>query len=252
MRADSQLVSASNENFIASFHKLVEHCPGGEARRIGGVFAFLTGLPISLFNGCVVLEPSTAGELDTALAWIGGSGLPHQVFVAPGLEEAVGSVPLTHGLRRDSDPYPGMVLHPAPDPPRPAAGVSVTEIDESGLDEHLDVRVAAGLSRSVAHRLFSRSFALDPDVRLFIGRLDGRAVGASLAIRSDQACGIYAVETLADARRRGVGAALTWAAVAAGRAWGHDTIVLQSSAMAVSLYTSMGFRTLVSYTTFSA
>jgi GNAT superfamily N-acetyltransferase len=251
MRAASQLVSASNENFVASYRTLVHHSPGGEARTIGGVFAFITGLPISLFNGCIVLEPSTPGELDTALAWVGGSGVPHRVFVAPGLEAAVGLVPLTHGLRRDSEPYPGMVLHPAPDSPQPAAGVSVTEVDTSGLEEHLDVRVAAGLSRSVAQRLFSHSFASDPDVRFLIGRLDGRAVGASVALRSAEACGIYAVETLADARRRGVGTALTWAAVAAGRAWGYDTIVLQSSAMAASMYTSMGFRTLVSYTTFS-
>lgn len=42
----------------------------------------------------------------------------------------------------------------------------------------------------------------------------------------------------------------TWAAVAAGRAWGCDTIVLQSSEIGFSVYRAMGFRTVVSYVTF--
>ena len=53
--------------------------------------------------------------------------------------------------------------------------------------------------------------------------------------------------TLRDARRRGVGTAATWAAVSAGRAWGCETIVLQSSAMGYAVYEAMGFRTVVRY-----
>ncbi len=56
--------------------------------------------------------------------------------------------------------------------------------------------------------------------------------------------------TLPDARRRGVGTAATWAAVVAGRAWGRDTIVLQSSEIGFSLYRAMGFRTVVNWVTF--
>ena len=92
--------------------------------------------------------------------------------------------------------------------------------------------------------------AADPNVRLFIARLDGRAAGHSVAIRTGAVSGVYAVGTLAPARRRGVGAAATWAAVAAGRVWGSDTIVLQASELGFSLYADMGFRTVVPYTAF--
>ena len=92
----------------------------------------------------------------------------------------------------------------------------------------------------------------DPAVAPFVGRLDGYAVGTSLAIRSDTASGVYNVVTLERARRRGVGTALTWAAVAAGKAWGRDTIVLQSSAMAESMYRAMGFRLVAPYAVFSS
>ncbi len=76
-------------------------------------------------------------------------------------------------------------------------------------------------------------------------------MGKSLAIRSACAGGAYDIGTVEAARRRGVGTALTWATIAAGREWGCDTIVLQSSEMGFSTYASMGFRTVVSYTTFS-
>ena len=53
------------------------------------------------------------------------------------------------------------------------------------------------------------------------------------------------------ARRRGVGSAVTWAAIEAGRAWGYDTIVLQSSVMGLSMYSAMGFRTVAPYVVFA-
>jgi len=72
-----------------------------------------------------------------------------------------------------------------------------------------------------------------------------------VAIQSEGASGVVAVGTLPQARRRGIGAALTWAAVAAGAERGHDTIVLQASPMGFPLYTAMGFRTVVSYASFA-
>ena len=110
--------------------------------------------------------------------------------------------------------------------------------------------VEAGLPGEIAERLFPPSFASDPDVQLFVARLDGRPVGIAIAIRSAAAAGVYNVVTLPDARRRGVGTALTWAAVAAGIGWGRDTIVLQSTAMGLGLYTALGFRTVAPYATF--
>jgi len=74
--------------------------------------------------------------------------------------------------------------------------------------------------------------------------------GGSVAIRTGDVSGVYAVGTIARARRRGIGTAASWAAVAAGRAWGCDTIVLQASEMGLPIYRAMGFRTIVSYSEF--
>lgn len=250
MKTDPQLVAAANENFVASYRKLVEHCPAGEERTFGGVYAFVTGLPIGLFNGCVVVEPATSGDLDEALGWVAARPVPHRVFVAAELEAELASVPAAHGLERSAVPYPGMVLHPIPEPPEPAPGVGVTPVDDETRHEFVAVAEAVGLPRELIEALFPRSLFGDVEVRAFVGRLDGRLVGYSLAIRSSVTTGVYNVGTLPAARRRGVGTALTWAAVAAGREMGFDCAVLQSSEMAVSMYEAMGFRTIAPYVVF--
>jgi GNAT superfamily N-acetyltransferase len=250
MKTTTELVALANRSYVDSYRKLVAHIPDGAATELGGVFAFATGVPHSLFNGCVVVQPASRTDLEAGLSWIRVRDVPYRVWIdedrAPGL---VG-VAIAHGLVPDAHRYPGMVLHPAPDPPPPSPGVQVVPVADGGLDEHLAVRMADGMPPNVASRLFSASFAADPNVEVFTIRLNGRAVGASIAIRTDEVVGVYAVGTLPDARRHGVGTAATWACVAAGRARGCDTIALQASDMGLPIYTAMGFRTVAEYTVF--
>jgi GNAT superfamily N-acetyltransferase len=245
---DEALVAAANENFVASYRKLAEHVPGGEIRQVGGVFAFVTGVPISLFNGCVVPDQATPAQLENALDWVRERQVAYRVWIAESLVGELGAVAEHAGLERDPAPYPNMALHPLPGPPRSSPGVTVARV---GRDEFVDVSVDLGLRRELAEAIFSPGFADDPDVRLFSGRLDGLPVGYSISIRSGDVSGVYNVGVAPAARRHGVGTALTWAAVDAGRAWGCETVVLQSTEMALSMYRAMGFRTVVDYAGFS-
>jgi GNAT superfamily N-acetyltransferase len=235
VRSEAQLVAAAHASYIGSFRKLVAHSRGGEIRTEGPVFAFVTGIRIPLFNGCVVVDPPTPDQLDPALAWLGDSGLPYQVSIVEALAQDLAPVVAAHGLERDDVPYPAMVLHPVPEPPDPAPRVSVVPGAEGGLADYLPP-----------------SFVTDPDVQLFTARLDDVPAGVSIAIRTGDVSGVYGVGTLPHARRRGVGSATTWAAVGAGRAWGCDTVVLQASEMGLPMYERMGFRTVVRYVTFTS
>ena len=251
MRTEAELVALANENFVASFRKVVEHSASGGYREFGGVVAYATGLPLSFFNGCAVVESATPGDLDAAMRWVAERRVPYRVFVAAELEAELATVPLAHGFERNPVPYPGMVLHPLPEPPAPASGVAIAAAGVEGREEFLEVVEAAGLARALGEALFTPAFMGDGDVEGFVARLDGRPVGTSLAIRSPGTAGVYNVGTLPAARRRGVGTALTWAAVAVARDAGLDCAVLQSSEMAVSMYEAMGFRTVVTYATFN-
>ena len=246
-RTQAELVDLANENFLASFAKLAEHSATGEVGEFGDVFAFVTGHPVSLFNGCVVPEVSTAGQLEEALEWVRGRRVPYRVWIAGGLVGDLGAVAEDAGLELDPVPYPNMVLHPAPEPPSPSAGVTVAQV---GHDDFVETSVELGMTPELAGAIYSRSFVDDPDIRLFVGRLDGTRAGYSIAIRSGDVSGVYNVGVARSARRRGVGTAVTWAAVEAGRAWGCEIAVLQSTEMAFSMYEAMGFRTVVSYAVF--
>ncbi len=235
----------------ASFRKLAQHVAHAETHEEGSVFSFTTGLPLSLFNGCVVTQEAQPGELAASLAWVAARDVPFCVWIAEKHVAGLAEVPTRYGLKPAVSLYPGMVLHPIPGAPAPDAGVSVVPIFEPSLDEFIGVLEESGLRAELAQRLISPAFAADPDVRLFVGRLDGKPVGTSIAIRSQNASGVYNVGTLPEARRRGVGSAVTWAAVGAGSAWGCDTAVLQSSVMAISMYEDMGFRTVAPYVTFA-
>ena len=187
VKTDRELVAAADENFIASFRTLADHVPDGVCRESPGLFAFATGLPIALFNGCVVTGPVAAEDLDSAVAWVKERGAPFRIWVSERLGAERAHLGRAPGLAAQAAPYPGMTLHPAPDPPAPPADVTVVPVGADGFEEFLGVLVDAGLERHLALRLLPPGFVADPAVALFVGRLDGDAVGTSLAIRSDTA-----------------------------------------------------------------
>jgi GNAT superfamily N-acetyltransferase len=254
MSSELELAAAANANFLASFRTLALHSADGAVRELGGVFAFVTGFPIPLFNGCVVAQRSQLDEVRAALGWVREHRVPYRVWIAASLTDELGAAAADSRLERERVPYPNMVLDPASEPASPVEDVEDVEVARVGtsghLEDFLDVSVALGLPYELALRVFSPAFVADRDVQLFVGSLEGRPVGTSLAIRSADSSGVYNVAVVPEARRRGVGAALTWASVGAGRAWGCEPIVLQSSEMALPMYEAMGFRTVASYAVF--
>ena len=81
MKTASELVDAANRSMLDSYRKLVAHSAGGASAEFGGVFAFSSGLPLSLFNGCVVVRRATASDLRMGSPGLGNVTSP----TAPGL-----------------------------------------------------------------------------------------------------------------------------------------------------------------------
>jgi hypothetical protein len=108
----STLAAAANLSFAGSYRKLAEHAPGGVICQAGPFFAFVTGVPVPLFNGCLALESAAAVDLESALRWIEALRVPFGVWIdesaAPGLSDTV----LAHGVRRAEWLLPGMVICP--------------------------------------------------------------------------------------------------------------------------------------------
>jgi hypothetical protein len=78
----------------------------------------------------------------------------------------------------------------------------------------------------------------DDAMHMYIGRSDGRAVAAAMGYRLDTVVGVCGVTTVASARRRGSGTALTRAAMLAELGL---PAILAPSAMGERLYRRLGF-----------
>ncbi|MCI0440686.1 MAG: GNAT family N-acetyltransferase [Chloroflexi bacterium] len=78
-----------------------------------------------------------------------------------------------------------------------------------------------------------------PGMSYFVGRVEGRAVSVSIAVVGDGVVGVYGVATHPKHRRKGYGAAMTWAAVQVAPGL---PAVLNPSQMGAAMYRSMGFR----------
>jgi GNAT superfamily N-acetyltransferase len=244
-------VAAAGLNLVGSYRKLVEHVPGADMRAFGSVIGFATGLPVPTFNGIMVLEPTGPADVEQALDWIGRRAVPYAMWVREELAIDVLDLAAKHGLVMSAWRSPAMVLSPVPASPAPPGGVSVRLVDDHAtLADYLRAQTDGGVPDQLARRLCPPSLVADPEARVFTGYLGDRAVGTSIAIRTGAVSGVYNVSTLPEARRRGVGAAVTWAAVGAGREWGCDPIVLDSSAMGERVYSAMGFRTVTRYVIF--
>ena len=79
---------------------------------------------------------------------------------------------------------------------------------------------------------------------LLAARIDGEMVAAALAYDFGDDCGIYNVETVEKARKRGLGTALTAAQAYDARDRGRRTASLQSTEIAERVYATVGFRDL--------
>jgi GNAT superfamily N-acetyltransferase len=133
------------------------------------------------------------------------------------------------------------------DPPA-VAGLEVRRVASADdLDTFIKV-FAPILSPSDAFTAFFADaasgigFADDAAGVHFIGLLHGEAVATTSLLTAGGSAGIYNVTTREPARGRGIGAAMTATAVAAGRSRGLPVTTLQASELGRPVYERLGFR----------
>jgi GNAT superfamily N-acetyltransferase len=233
---------------VCAFDMLREHNAGagGARRRFGAVVAIASGHPVAYFNPVMALDPrATAPDTVAAIDWIGGLDLPSTVRLGDGVDPAIAVAVAARGLVGDEKLETVMVLEPIPAPPPAPAGVRI----RAGAHEIVEDWYRALEAGPGLRLILNPAFVADPRVRIAVADVDGDPVAAAAAIRWKQTLGVYAVATVERARRRGYGRAVTWAAIDAGRrAWGSSIAVLQSTAMGVPVYASMGFEAIGSIT----
>ncbi|MEU0188085.1 GNAT family N-acetyltransferase [Streptomyces sp. NPDC006207] len=82
------------------------------------------------------------------------------------------------------------------------------------------------------------------------GRVEGEPVATALMLDRQGVAGVYVVSTAPAHRRQGIGAAVTQAALGAGRERGLRIGTLQASSMGAPVYRRMGFEKVAEYEVF--
>jgi GNAT superfamily N-acetyltransferase len=136
------------------------------------------------------------------------------------------------------------VLTPLPTPPAPPAGLEVRRVtDAAGLRTWYDTAAAGfgmtpgGLDAMAADPACVR----DADIAFLVGSCEGRPVAVATVCCVDGIAAVAGVATVPAYRRRGFGAALTWAALAEGAARGCTAAALNAGDLSYPLYVGMGF-----------
>jgi GNAT superfamily N-acetyltransferase len=166
-------------------------------------------------------------------------------FVGPGggyqVWDLWGSLDLSaHGFGHGRAPC--MVRDPGPAADAPPELSVERAADAAALLEAEDVTGSVFGARAVTPGYTLGEGLLGSDeLVIWVGRVDGRAVATSFAHVACGMLGVYAVAVLPDARRRGYGEALTWAATS----YRPDLpATLQASSMGLPVYERMGYRTI--------
>jgi hypothetical protein len=131
---------------------------------------------------------------------------------------------------------PGPVTDPMP---AQLELVAVSTPEEVYEFEAVSVRAFGGEDDSVPPGTYHPPSVLaDNAMHMFTGRVDGAAVAAATGYRTDDVVGVFGVGTVASARRRGYGTALTSASLLA------DTglpAILAPSPAGINMYRRLGF-----------
>src|SRR5579871_850006 len=156
---------------------------------------------------------------------------------------------LAHGLTHYRN-LPAMTvdLNKLPETVATPPGTTITSVGDTATLRDWNEALGATLSWSPKHRAaflaLHEQLGVTGDTQpyhLYLARLDGVPVATSALLLGGGVAGIYWVSTRPEARRQGIGAAVTLAALQAARAHGYRLGTLQATTMGYPVYQRLGF-----------
>lgn len=151
------------------------------------------------------------------------------------------------GFRLATD-LPALVLEERPEARPVPPGIRIERVvDAAGVQAFHAVDRAAGSPDAVPAIGAESAAMLHPDVAAFVAYADDEPVAGALSYTAPPVTRIAWVGTVPTYRRRGLGDAATRAAILAGFDRGATIAALESSAIGLELYRSMGFRQITTY-----
>jgi ribosomal protein S18 acetylase RimI-like enzyme len=249
------LLALAERDFIETW-SLFGRLPGASVVDEAGVLRIVTGAPDPLANAVLRTriplgrdsDAAIGAAIEATIARFDAADLPWTWWSLP--SDVPGDI-VERVARRGSSAIESAPLMVLADldavTPRSVAGLAVERVrDDAGIEAFLRLAegaleltaVVGGLLRSLAG---VTGLGDDAPIRHYLGRLEGEAVGIATLHLGGRVAGIYNVGTPEAFRGRGIGSALTMAALVDARASGATTAALQSSELGLGVYRRLGF-----------
>jgi ribosomal protein S18 acetylase RimI-like enzyme len=234
----------------AEFLMALGRAAGAEERDDGRIRWTIGNSPIDYHN-CVVQADLTQEEADpeieASLQRMQAHGVPGSWHVGPSMRPSdLGERLIAHGFEYGGDDI-GMArdLSTLPEEVRAPADFVVERVrDEAGLAAWVEA-LGSGFGEGPVEAEWVgemyRRLGFEKPWRHYVGLLAGDPVATSTSFLEVGVAGIYFVCTVERARRRGIGAAVTLAALREAREMGYSLGVLGSSEMGYPVYRGLGF-----------
>jgi ribosomal protein S18 acetylase RimI-like enzyme len=234
----------------AEFLMALGRAAGAEERDDGRVRWVIGNSPIDYHN-CVVFADLTReeadGEIEASLQRMRSHGVPGSWHVGPSMRPPdLGGRLIAHGFEYVGDDI-GMSVDLSELPERvpvPENLVIERVHDEAGLAAWVEA-LGSGFGEGPVEAEWVgemyRRLGFEGPWRHYLGILAGEPVATATSFFGAGVAGIYFVCTVERARRRGIGAAVTLAALREAQKMGYGVGVLGSSEMGYPVYRGLGF-----------
>ena len=213
----------------------------------------ITDIPFARFNSILrsqISEGCIDAAIETAITRCKSKKVPMMWWTGPSTRPAdLDKYLLAHGFTHKGD-QPGMaadLFHLRKGPPEPPGLVINKVTDLKTLQKWCTVFGAGFKLPEFARDAFldfNSDIGFNSQVPLlnYIGWLNEEPVATSTLLLGAGVAGIYNVATIPDARRKGIGYAMTLKPLQEARARGYRVGVLYASEMGVNVYIKMGFK----------
>lgn len=243
----ASLLARFHENSIEAYRVFARTTPGGRVEERDGLVLTDSLATDSMGNVAVVTAPAPEPkrQVGAADAFFATFRRPWILFALPRTAATLETAARDYGLR-DEGRFPGLLLDPIPAGiPTPPPGVEVRRVDT--VEELQLFERTASRAYEVESGPVYESWLTYPGFSFHLAYHRNEPVATATLVASHGLAGIVYVGTVPEARGRGFGQAVVWAAIAAGRALGLPASALWATPMGRPMYERMGFRPVTDY-----
>jgi len=250
--SSGNLLTALESNMTA-FWSAYGRGNGCTLQSMPNIVWFYTGIQVALFNGVISVKmknDDVQTTVDSLQSKINERGAPALWWLGPqSTPENLGTLLEQHGLQSAGE-IPGMaadlaVVNSASKTIENFMIEKVSNAEMQALWARV-VAVGTGFSDTATNELAQLEATLtDPQYKAqhrYIGFLAGAPVATSAMVLDSGVAGIYAVATIPEARRKGIGEIMTVMPLLEARQMGYRVSILQASSMGYPIYKRIGFK----------